>query len=600
MSAIITHRFRKNNVQNVFDEMTLPKVMVAGCSSVNVGNLSTVTPSAGVVPANLQVGMAVLTSSGTGILSGSATTIVTSVSTNSFQIYPQPNVALSNALVSFYSQYYIGIGKSDPYNGGLDGSDANPGSPVAAVKTETDARNNLIALQKVSVALNTGSASSQGAIFGNAGYVLPRYNWASGTYFKAYDPSDPSCLYPSTLANGATAYPCYSVWNSGSGTRVYVCAQSGIDSSSQQTVSIQPHLYANVMGTVGVAGSDSYRWVYVSDLDLDTTATLVAKNLTTSSGNTSSTLDSNQFFKIYRRAVTTGSATLISSPTASAGAVYSARVVTGGLGYTTASAFTVDGDGTSIAYGQVTSVNGVGAIQSVAITNSGAGYTTGAVRFTSGAGTSPAIIIPRIAPKNGFGYDVTSDLPAWYAGFYANFAYDTIYPGSADVPSTDQIRQITLIRNPIVFNSSTGSTITYRCLKSLVISTSSTADTPVAGDIIEQTTNGSPMGRGARGYVDFVNTVGTNSTVYYHQNSSTFLPGSNITPIPFSSVSQYIIYRKPGYTTTSTPLANAKITSITASEEYVGGTGDVIFLQNRVPITQAPGQTEAITIVTQF
>ena len=599
MSAIITHRFRKNNVQNVFDEMTLPKVMIAGCSSSNavVGNLSTVTPSSGVIPANLQIGMAALISSGTGILSGSTTTIVTSVSTNSFQIYPQPNVSLSNALISFYSQYYIGIGKSDAYNGGLDGSDANPGSPVAAARTQVDARNNLIALQKVSVALNTGSASSEGAIYGNAGYVLPRYNWVPGTYFKAYDSSDPSCFYPSTLANGSAAYPCYATWNSGSGTRVYVCVQSGIDSSSQQTVSTQPHLTATTMGTVGVAGSDSYRWVYVSDLDLDTVATLVAKNLTTSSGNTSSTLDSNQFFKIYRRAVTTGSASLITSPTASAGGIYSARIVTGGLGYTTASLFTIDGDGTSVAYGKVMSVNLVGAIQSVAITNSGANYTTGAVRFTNGAGTSPAIIIPRIAPKNGFGYDVTSDLPAFYAGFYANFAYDTIYPGTADIPYTDQIRQITLVRNPVVFNSSSGSSITYRCLKSLTISTSSTDDTPVSGDVIEQTNS---TGIGARAYVDFVNTVGTNSTVYYHQNSSTFLPGWNITPIPFNSGSHYKIYRKPDYMTIRNAPSTAQITIVTTSEEYVSGTGEVIFVQNRVPITQAPGQTEAITIVTQF
>jgi hypothetical protein len=595
MSAIITHRFRKNNVQNVFDEMTQPKVMIAGCNSTG----TTVTPS-GTMPANLQIGMGVkIVSATAGLLSTSNATIVTSISTNTFVINPQPDTNLNTALLSFYSQYYIGIGKSDPYSGGLDGSDVSPGSPVASSKTDVDVRNNLIALQKVNVAINSGSFSSQSGIYGNAGYVLPRYNWVAGTYFKAYDSTDPSCFYPSTLTNGSTAYPCYAVWNSGSATRLYLCAQSGIDSSSQQTVSVQPHTNASIIGIVGVAGSDSYRWACVSDLDLDNGATLAARNLTTSSGNTSSTLDSNQFFKIYRRATSTGTSTTITASMSSAGAIYSCRIVSGGFGYSATapiSTFSIVGDGSG-ATGKVTSVDGVGAIQSIAMLTSGSGYTTGVLSWTN-PGSSPANILPRIAPQNGFGYDVTSDLPAFYAGFYGNFAYDTVYPGAADLPSTDQIRQISLIRNPVVFNSSAGSSITYRCLKSLVITTTSTDKLPASGDVIEQTNN---TGIGARGYVDFinVNTPVGSSTVYYHQNSSTFgTAGLFLTPIPFTTGGAYKIYRKPDYGTTVSPAALTITTA--SSEEYVSGTGEVLFVQNRVPITQAVGQTEAITIVTQF
>lgn len=597
MSAIITHRFRKNNVQNVFDEMTLPKVMIAGCSSSG----TTVTSSSITIPANLQIGMAVtmVTTSSTGTLSTSMTTIVTSVSTNSFQVYPAPISPLTNSTLSFYSQYYIGIGKSDPYKG-FDGTDASPASPVASVKTEVDVRSNLIALQKVTVAFNTGSGASGAAIYGNAGYVLPRYNWASGTYFKAYDPSDPSCYYPSTLPNGSLAYPCYAVWNSGSGDKVYICAQSGIDSSSQKTVTSQPHQGATVIGTVATALADSYRWTYVSDLGLDTGATLTAKGLTTANGNTSSTLDSNQFFKIYRRATTTGSSIPITAPTASAGAIYSCRVVSGGAGYEVGSTFVIDGDGSG-AEGTITSIGSGGAILTVTMTTNGSGYKTGAVRFTTGAATTPATIVPRIAPEKGFGYDVVSDLPAWYAGFHGNFVYDAVYPGTADVPSTDQIRQISLIRNPVVYTSSTGSTITYRCLKSFVINTTSAANLPAFGDVIEQRGG---TGIGARGYVDLVNIGASTTTIYYHQNSSTFgLVGLNLTPIPFTS-GAYKIYRKPDYAeataVTPDPGLSLVISGVTSSEEYVHGTGEVLYLQNRVPITQAPGQTEPLTIVTQF
>jgi len=591
MSAIITHRFRKNNVQNVFDEMVSPKVMISGCNSTG----TTVTPSAGYVPANLQIGMAVTTSSGTGTLSTSMTTIVTSISTTTFQIYPQPTVALSSALLSFYSQYYVGIGKSDPYNGSLEGSDQAPLPPIASRKYEDDARNNLIALQKVSVALNTGSASSIGAIVGNAGYVLPRYNWTSGNYYKAWDSSDPSCFYPSAITAG-TQYPCFVVYSN----KVYICVSSGYDDSASRYASTDnPSTYATVMGTVGATDSKSYRWVYVSDLALDTSGTIAARALTASS-NTSSTLDSSQFFKIYRRATTTGTS-VATSPTASAGGIYSVHVAAGGTGYTVGSTFIIDGDGTTTASGLITAVNAT-AITNVAITTTGSGYTTGTVRFPPGSGTG-AVLYPRIAPRSGFGYDVVDDLPSFYAGFYANFAYDAVYPGSADVPALDQIRQLTLIRNPVVFNSSTGSTITYRCLKSITIGTN-TGNLPGVGDIFE-VTNGASSG--SRGFVNYVTVSGLNYLVYYHQNSSTFgAAGNSLSPKPVVTGGTYKYYTKSSNYATAT-VGDSTITAVsttpllsTGSEEYVAGTGEVIFIQNRVPITQASGQTEAITIVTQF
>lgn len=593
MSAIITQRFRKNNVQNIFNEMMLPVVAIAGCASSG----TTVTPSPANVSSALQIGMAVTTASGTGVLSTAMTSIVTSVSSTSFQIYPTPTTPLSGATLNFYSQYYIGIGKSDPYNGDLDGSDTTPGSPVAAMKTEVDVKNNLIALQKVSIALNTASSLSVPAIYGNAGYVLPRYNWTPGSYFKAYDPTDPSCLYPTTLTNGSQAYPCYAVYDSGTGPRLYICAASAIDSSSQQVVSSVPSGVATILGKVSSNTGCGYRWVYVANLGLDTAETLTAKNLTTSSGNTSSTLDSNQFFKIYRQATSSGSSATNTSSTFtnSAGGIYSYRIVSAGLGYKKDATFVVDGNGTG-ATGQVTSTNSQGAILSVCMNAPGQSYSTGTIRFTYGTGSSAAVILPRIAPINGFGYDVVSDLPAWYAGFYANFTYDAAYPGGSDVPAQDQIRQISLIRNPVVFASTSGSSITYRCLKSLTVNADDISNgKPTVGDVVESITNG------ARGFIDHVNTSAGSSIVYYHQNSSTFGAAKNaITPIPFANGTGYTIWTKASNYVSTSAWPTKIISAVTASEEYVGGTGDVLYVQNRVPMTQAPDQSEPITIVTQF
>lgn len=612
MSAIITHQFRKNNVQNVFNEMCFPAVVLTGCeSNAGGGPFVTITPSATTnhisLLSKLEVGMSVTAPFAAAYtLTNSSTTIVTSISATSFTISPGTPAAITGgggATLHFHSQYYIGIGKSDSYSGELDGLDQSPGSPVAAPRTDVDVKNNLIALQRVSVARNTGSSAIY-AIYGNAGYVLPRFNWVSGSYIKAYDSTDPSCLFPSTVSTVSgivTAYPCYTVHNSGSGARLYICAQSGMDGSTSKAVSVPPNNSATVLGLVGTTSTCGYQWVYVGNLDLDTAGTLTSKNLTTASGNTSSTLDSNQFFKIYRRATTTGtsSANTSSTFTNSAGGIYSCRVVGGGLGYSTASTFVVDGDGSGAA-GIVTSTSSQGAILSVTMTAAGLSYTTGVVRFTSGQGTSPATILPRIAPRDGFGYDLTDNLPCFYAGFYGKFDYDSTYPGTMDVPAEDQIRQISLIRNPVVFTSSSGSAITFRCLKSLTISTGSGEGLPAVGDVIELTST-SAAGYRARGWIDHVNTSANTSVVYYHQNSSRFgLNGESITPIPFSTGSGYAIWPKSTFYAAPTTYSNRSITAVTVSEEYVGGTGQVIYVQNRIPMTQYPGQSEALTIITQF
>jgi hypothetical protein len=607
MSAIVTHRFRRNNVQNIFDEMLYPRVMIASCSCSTINATTASVTTIGTIPSNLQTGMMVVINTGSGSLTTSTTTIVTGISTgsNSFTISPAPVTALSGTLLSFYSQYYIGIGKSDSYSGGLEGSDFYPGVPVPTEKTSIDAKANLIAMQKVVV----GSIAGVPAIFGNAGYLLPRYQWGNGNYYKAWDPSDPTCFYPTTATIGSTqqtVFPCFVV--SGSSPRIYVCVASGYDSATQLASSVEPSsITTGSMGTVGSKETNGYQWVYVSDLGLDTASTSAATYAIGTTTSLSSTgictpgsLDSNQFVRIYRNATTVGTASTIIAATSSAGAVYSMRIVTGGVNYTTNSTFVIDGDGTSTASGIVTAIDAAGGITSTSITSYGSGYTIGAVRFTANTG-SGAILTPRIAPKNGFGYNVVSDLPSWFAGFFGSLNYSAVYPGNSDVPSTDSIRQVTLIRNPVVFTSSTGSTYTYRCLKYLTINTGSGSNV-ASGDVIEISNS-----RNSRGYVDYVVATGSTTTVYYHQNTSTFqVSGSpvNITPIPFTSGSTYKVYKYPSYTPATSTYTITSVSTCpigtAGSDEYSDGTGEVIYIHNHTPIYQASGQNINFTVVTQF
>lgn len=608
MSAIITHQFRKNHVTNALNDMVLPEVTLFNCTSSGTGYTIYPGPLHQPPPSNFKVGMLCTLSAVQGTASLSPNTIVTSISSNSFTVYPAPIGALSAARISFTSQYYIGIGKSNGYNGPFEGTDSYPASPVPTRYTESEVRNNLIALQKISVNTFTGSST----IYGNAGYVLPRYTWNNGNYYKAWDSTDSSCFEPTTTPdNKSTVYPCYVTHTAGTQTRVYICVASGYElSPTPKTSTVEPSTNATVLGTVGNTLTDGYRWVYVSDLGLDTAETLTALGLT-SSVNTISSLDSNRFFKIYRRSTTTGTSSTISTPMSSAGAIYSCRVAYGGTGYAVGNTFNIIGDGTTTASGTVTAVEtSNGAIRSVAISANGANYRFGTVKFTPGNG-SKAIILPRIAPKEGFGYDVGNDLPAFYSGYHAKFSYDSVYPGTADIPSNNSIRQVSLIRNPVVFiSASTGSIVTTRCLKYIILNTASISAIAKEGDVIEVT--GSGPESGANGYIDFINnnTPEGKTTVYYHQNSGTV--GSNYMslnpkPITIASVgSTFGIRLATGdYSNLNSFTSTISSASITpaathGSDEYESGTGEVIFVQNRNPIIQTPGQITSLTIVTQF
>lgn len=319
---------------------------------------------------------------------------------------------------------------------------------------------------------------------------------------------------------------------------------------------------------------------------------------------TGSVLDSNTFFRVYRNTTTVSTASKISSSTVSAGSIYSIRILNGGTGYSTGS-FRIDGDGTGVASGTFTVSSG--AISSMTVTTSGANYTTGIVTIVTGTGSGNAILLPRIAPVNGFGYDVVMDLPAWFAGFYGSFPYGgTLYPGVTDIPSTDTLRQVSIIRNPVVVTNTasgtgTGSATIYRCLKYLTINSGSTNVSP--GDVIGA--YNSTSGANARGYVDYVAVSGSTTQIYYHQNSSYVTDSTGttnvyLTPVSFVSGASvtYTIYQKASnYTSTTSPLT---ISAVSGADEYTAGTGEVVFVQNRTPMIQASGENIQITAIQQF
>jgi hypothetical protein len=659
MAAIITQRFRKNNVQAMFDDMTRPSVIVTGAtgSSAIASSRTIILP---VANRNIRPGMLVqIVSQASGSVSVlPANTLVAGVSTDG-QTITLTGAGLGTAnlvggTLSFTSQYYIGLGKSDAFV--APSTEVAPLQPVISYATENDAQNNLIIMRKVIAEANLTTSA---AIRGDAGYVIPRVNWLSGNYYKAWDSTDLTCFYPSQATiNGSvvTLYPCYAIYNGS----IYICVTAGYNSgagigSTRVPATTVPR--STIIGTPVSNSADKedfYQWVLVSTIGLDRYVAPIG-----GFAPTPGSLDSSQFVKILRNSAPadSSSALTITTSTSSSGKVYSIKIVNGGNNYSAGDVFTVNGDGGTACTGSVIVTTG-GAITGVAISASGSGYTSGTITIIGNG--SGAELVPSIAPLKGFGYDAVSDLLAFFAGFSSTFATgDTLYPTTGgDIPLADKFRQVSLIRNPVVVDSNANNA--YRCLKSFHF-TSASITTLAPGDVIQDS-------YGARAFVDHYDT--TSSIVYYHQNTSSFgtlrmntraftsgativkryaAPGydsSSFDPAPaydfaFSqtmslSASSNIITVSGRYpqilpgmvasgssiTTGSVVISNTyantvtavalstnalsttqsaiTFTSSTGQGEYSPNSGEVLFLQNFKAVQQGENQTEQVSLVIQF
>ena len=106
---------------------------------------------------------------------------------------------VSNSPAAGGREYYIGIGKTEPYPNQGDNLSVVEGAadfivpnPVGSVLEKEDIKNNLITLKRIK---NTDILR-----------LVPQIKWKSGTVFKVYDRSDPSCFDASAQGGEQPAY----------------------------------------------------------------------------------------------------------------------------------------------------------------------------------------------------------------------------------------------------------------------------------------------------------------------------------------------------------------------------------------------------------
>ena len=456
--------------------------------------------------------------------------------------------------------YYLFIGRAHAWASDADvqgntiaeGTDASPPTPNDDVTSEFYNWDDMLGAKLI--------AST------DVSRAIPRRNWTTGTTYDMYEHN----IGSSNAANsGATNLfdSTYVVMNSS--YAVYkVIENDGATASTVEPTSTSNSIFAT---------SDGYRWKYMYSLTSAETLNFMSTDF------------------IHCSTDSTVSAAAVD------GALDTALVVAGGSSYTTSSGSTISaipirGDGSS---GVASVTISSGAISAVSITTAGTGYTYAYITNTdiiaatnaggAGSGGNINVIIP---PKGGHGADALKELGAFYVMMNKSLVGAE---GTSDIGVANDFRRIGLVRNPYNFGTTTvASADTRRQLYAAVFS--SVSGTFAADEEINQASTG------AVGKV--VEYDATNKILYWYQTrlpdvgtdangNATAFSGSNAITGQTSSASA-----TPN--TTSGTLNGASFTSGYSTPELAADSGDIIYVEERSPITRASDQTENIKLIIEF
>jgi len=390
-------------------------------------------------------------------------------------------------------------------------------------------------------------------------YAIPRHNWTTGTVYDMYR-ADYGATVNSAVVE--TAAGGIDMW--ATGTQMYVLNSANnvykcMNNNSGGTSTTEP----SGTSTSEFTTADSYVWKYMYTL---------------------STTQITSFMTTDFMAVETNSTV---AAAATPGAVSQYIVANGGAGYTngTYTAETLRGDGTG---GTFTVVVASGAVSTVTAVAVGGGATQASqymfadcnIDAISGIGTpsTSAIVVPVLSPPGGHGSNAVEELGGFYIMTNTTIAGTA---GSGDFVVDQDFRRIAVVKDPYNYGTTTISTAdTMNALKSVTFAASPTPGTFVNDEVITGGTSG------AKGLV--VDWESSTRVLKYIQTQWTGIDANkDITAFATSEV----VTGAGGATGTVSAVTNPEI-------EYYSG--QIIYAENRAPITRAADQTENIKLIIEF
>jgi len=481
--------------------------------------------------------------------------------TNKFRLHNASNFVESFSETS-PNIYYLAIGRPQAFATSTagdsrtqyEGTDTSPLTPVDSVSDEFYFFDDVIAAKRI-----TSSDISR---------VVPRRNWTTGTTYDIYrhdygQYEKGSSSTTITANSGATNLNDATFYVLSSDNNVYKCLGNNGNSAS----TVEPTGTSTSILTTG----DSYKWKYMY--------TLTASEQT-------------NFLSTDFMHVSTDSTV---SSAAVDGALDTILIKTAGSGGAngTHTGVAIRGDGSS---GECSVTVAGGAVSAVTVTTAGSGYTFAYVRnadivaagATSLSGAELDVIIP---PKGGHGANAVEELGGHYVMMNTDFTGDES-SNSGDFTTQNDFRRVGLLLDPTTGGSAASAT-TLRGTKAVKLS-----GTPGSFTVDEEINQAST---GAVGKV--VEYDSTNKILYYIQtrfNDEGVDSNGNLTAFSGANAITGQDSSAAGTPDTSTQTVdNITFTSGYNSGEIDSDT-DVLYQENRSPITRASDQTENIKLIVEF
>jgi len=481
--------------------------------------------------------------------------------TNKFRLHNASNFVESFS-ESSPNIYYLAMGRPQAFatsTGGdsrtqYEGTDSSPLTPVDSVADEFYFFDDIIAAKRITTS--------------DVSRAVPRRNWTTGTTYDMYRHDYGQYVKGSTSStisanSGASNLNDSSFYVLSSSNHVYKCLSN--DGNTASTV--EPTGTSTSILTTG----DNYKWKYMYSLTAS---------------------EQTNFLSTDFMHVSTDSTV---AAAAVDGALDTILIKTAGSGGTngTHASVPIRGDGSS---GVCSVVVSGGAVTAVTVTTAGTGYTFAYVRnadiVTAGAtnlsGSELDVIIP---PKGGHGKDAVEELGGHYAMMNTDFTGDES-SNSGDFTTSNDFRRVGLLLDPKTGGSAASAT-TLRGTKAVKLS-----GTPGSFQVDEEINQATT---GAVGKV--VEYDSTNKILYYIQtrfNDEGVDSNGNLTA--FSGANAIT-----GQTSSAagTPDASTQtVDNIAFASGYNSGEidadTDVLYQENRSPITRASDQTENIKLIVEF
>ena len=528
------------------------------------------------------------------------------------------------------SNVYVAIGRADAWSlTTSDTTDTTPFTPNDHLDDQNNARRQFIGMQKLTSA--------------DVSHVVKRHNWTTGTVYVPWDSDDADiydrnpCFY--VLTNEFKVYKCLRNGNgaqstvqpthttptpTGSATDGYIWKYmysiTTADSEKFLTNAYMPvkTIPVTIEAFAAAAAADNQTKILLTEANLDIKvghqvvnanaqvvgeiSAIVGAELTLAA-NLAHAISSGDILTINFANDTKASTALSTDFTqykaqkdslelAEAGGIERIEIPSGqgGAGYTgNPSSVVISSDGETNAFVEPADVTiAGGAITAIDIGTStgssahGKNITVATITVSGGGATTDATPRAVIAPNRGHGTDPVAEL----GGFLVALNTQLTGTGGGDLTIGNDFRQITIIKNPRVHNSTPfagglATATTLNPLKALNITGGGDVANLAADDVI---TGGNS---GAKAFIAYVDASDSNNKIYYYQNEKTGFKS-------FTTGSSETITAQDGGGGGSFQVGSI------SNSEVDSRSGEMLFLENRTPINRSATQIEDIKLILEF